>query len=566
MHNDSLRLIVGLLIGLSISGCREPGPNSSLRTLDNIATARPQFEACTGSGDVHRKVDPTIPSHLRLALAAVPIQIQNAFFDDLGGKIRVVDDPSLKDCGPLGARTDDRLSCWRRLPNQTSSIEIIVKKSNATIEQYALVRTFGFVYGDILIHRVMPASLNAPVLISERPQGHLKDYKAHLASVFLGDLIATASGQQEKEAIETLAELGIPKSVASEPNFEKRWLEFSRLPVSTQDSFSSRVFAEAFHSQFCSEKSAERACKLFGQTMRAFAPFAEDVTSKSWMQKHATCAVNSTSLAAPTASASSSRKEWFASHRGTINERQNRGLENGTLVNAKIAEYALSATNQARQGTQTSAFNLSGDLLSMLQNLLSGGLSLGGGGGGLGGVLNQILGGIGGGGGGLGGLSGLLSNLGLGGPMGNNLGGGAGGGEPINNTPPQTTPIDAGGNNAPGPSGGSGSGIASAEEKAGMDATNRYRQSQGKEPLQIDDQMIADCRKQAQAQVAQGLQHWLVPAGIARGENIAYGSKSGEYTVMQQWVKSPGHHANIMGNYRYIGIGNVGNQWCQRFR
>jgi uncharacterized protein YkwD len=53
---------------------------------------------------------------------------------------------------------------------------------------------------------------------------------------------------------------------------------------------------------------------------------------------------------------------------------------------------------------------------------------------------------------------------------------------------------------------------------------------------------------------------------VARAENIAYGSKSGEYTVMEQWVKSPGHHANIMGNHRFIGIGSFGNQWCQRFR
>jgi uncharacterized protein YkwD len=112
-----------------------------------------------------------------------------------------------------------------------------------------------------------------------------------------------------------------------------------------------------------------------------------------------------------------------------------------------------------------------------------------------------------------------------------------------------------------------GGGIASAEEQAGMDATNRYRQSRGKSVLQVDPQMVQDCRKQAQMQAQKGgLTHWLYPAGVARAENIAYGSKSGEYTVMQQWVKSPGHHANIMSNHRFIGIGNFGNQWCQRFR
>lgn len=209
--------------------------------------------------------------------------------------------------------------------------------------------------------------------------------------------------------------------------------------------------------------------------------------------------------------------------------------------------------------------SLNTDIVQQLLGLVTGGLSGGGdAGGGLGGILGQLFGGLGGGGGigGLGDLGGLLGNLGLDGLLNNdsdfsgNLDG--------NDTPDVTPqPIVIPNNNTPLPTGGQ----ATAEEQAGIDATNRYRQSKGKSVLQIDQQMIEDCRKQAQMQAQRGgLTHWLHPAGVARAENIAYGSKSGEYTVMQQWVKSPGHHANIMGNHRFIGIGSYGNQWCQRFR
>lgn len=56
--------------------------------------------------------------------------------------------------------------------------------------------------------------------------------------------------------------------------------------------------------------------------------------------------------------------------------------------------------------------------------------------------------------------------------------------------------------------------------------------------------------------------------GRGWGENIASGRSDAEGT-MEQWMNSPGHCRNIMGDYRYIGVGHAGsgrqNIWTQAF-
>lgn len=37
-------------------------------------------------------------------------------------------------------------------------------------------------------------------------------------------------------------------------------------------------------------------------------------------------------------------------------------------------------------------------------------------------------------------------------------------------------------------------------------------------------------------------------------ENVAYGSKTAK-EVLQGWENSPGHRKNILGSYKYIGVG-----------
>jgi len=49
------------------------------------------------------------------------------------------------------------------------------------------------------------------------------------------------------------------------------------------------------------------------------------------------------------------------------------------------------------------------------------------------------------------------------------------------------------------------------------------------------------------------------------GENIAYGHTS-EQQVIEAWLKSQGHCANIMnGSFKEMGVGRVGNYWTLNF-
>lgn len=48
--------------------------------------------------------------------------------------------------------------------------------------------------------------------------------------------------------------------------------------------------------------------------------------------------------------------------------------------------------------------------------------------------------------------------------------------------------------------------------------------------------------------------HKFLPSMNAFAENVAYGATSGK-DVVKMWSKSSGHRKNMLGNYRYIGIG-----------
>ena len=554
------------IIVMAATSCRNPIQSSRLNTLDNVGSNGLTFDACQGGGQIHIRASLESEPHLKQALAAVPYKIQKGFFDDLGGRIRITQSD---ECGGINSRQDDALGCWRRLPNQEKSIEIVIRRSTKAKEQYTLVRTFGFIYGDILLSRIVPKDISAPVQVASRPGGSLSNYKTHLAAVFLGELYSAVDGNSRSALTKTLADLGVSSAVLSEKDFEKRLEKFSRLPNNIQDAFASRIFAETFHSQFCMRETAERACKKYPMTMQSFKPYAEDIANSS-ENRRLGCA------SAETARASATHLEWHSLNQHRISLRDARGADKGAYAGAKIAEAVAQRSTPSKSETfslssSKAELGLNTDIFQQLLGLVKGGLSGGGdAGGGLGGLLGQLFGGLGGGGGGgnggLGDLGSLLGSLGLDGLLtdGSDSGGDLADNLDGNDTPdltPQPSLIPS--NNTPLPTGGQ----ATAEEQAGIDATNRYRQSKGKSVLQIDQQMIVDCRKQSQLQAQRGgLTHWLHPAGVARAENIAYGSKSGEYTVMQQWVKSPGHHANIMGNHRFIGIGSYGNQWCQRFR
>jgi uncharacterized protein YkwD len=50
----------------------------------------------------------------------------------------------------------------------------------------------------------------------------------------------------------------------------------------------------------------------------------------------------------------------------------------------------------------------------------------------------------------------------------------------------------------------------------------------------------------------------------AGSENVAWGYETGQQ-VVAGWMSSPGHAANIRGNYTHCGIGVSGVYWCQLF-
>lgn len=52
---------------------------------------------------------------------------------------------------------------------------------------------------------------------------------------------------------------------------------------------------------------------------------------------------------------------------------------------------------------------------------------------------------------------------------------------------------------------------------------------------------------------------------MAIGENIAMGQRD-EYQVMNSWLKSPGHCANLMSaNFKEMGAARRGKYWTQDF-
>ena len=114
-----------------------------------------------------------------------------------------------------------------------------------------------------------------------------------------------------------------------------------------------------------------------------------------------------------------------------------------------------------------------------------------------------------------------------------------------------------------------------------VELTNAERAKQGLAPLQIDNELSKVARDKSKDMATNGYFDHNSPVhgspfdmvksyGInynAAGENIAKGQRSPE-EVVNAWMNSPGHRANIMnGSFTHIGVGFVeqGNHWTQMF-
>ncbi|HVI49370.1 MAG TPA: CAP domain-containing protein [Chitinophaga sp.] len=100
--------------------------------------------------------------------------------------------------------------------------------------------------------------------------------------------------------------------------------------------------------------------------------------------------------------------------------------------------------------------------------------------------------------------------------------------------------------------------------------TNKFRQSKGLKPLQLDASISQQARRHSRdmATGATGFGHEGFEDRVAAiskqmgrvgaaAENVAYGTLDAE-AVVNGWIKSPGHRRNMLGDYNLIGIGTAG--------
>ncbi|HHF7353267.1 TPA: CAP domain-containing protein [Legionella anisa] len=96
---------------------------------------------------------------------------------------------------------------------------------------------------------------------------------------------------------------------------------------------------------------------------------------------------------------------------------------------------------------------------------------------------------------------------------------------------------------------------------------NEYRQKHGLSKLTMDNHMVIQARQHSQdmANHRMPFGHQDFGKRVAKlrsqikntggaAENVAYNYKTAQI-VVSQWVKSPGHRRNIVGNYNLTGVG-----------
>lgn len=126
-------------------------------------------------------------------------------------------------------------------------------------------------------------------------------------------------------------------------------------------------------------------------------------------------------------------------------------------------------------------------------------------------------------------------------------------------------------------SGGSGGGrtddgqTVTGLEQAVFLQINQYRRSTGLSPLTPDDRLSDQARKHSADMASgavpfghDGFAQRIAAAGIPyrrAGENVAYNWNVSDPAgaAVQGWLKSPGHLANITGDYDLTGVGAAVN-------
>ena len=103
--------------------------------------------------------------------------------------------------------------------------------------------------------------------------------------------------------------------------------------------------------------------------------------------------------------------------------------------------------------------------------------------------------------------------------------------------------------------------------------TNQFRKSKGLKALEMRDDLNAIARKHSE-DMASGrctfghdgydlrvskIKKTIKPCDGYIGENVAYGAPNGKEAV-ETWKNSSAHRKNMLGDYKYIGIGTARNK------
>jgi len=117
--------------------------------------------------------------------------------------------------------------------------------------------------------------------------------------------------------------------------------------------------------------------------------------------------------------------------------------------------------------------------------------------------------------------------------------------------------------------------VAPAKEDLAEDIlkyTNQFRRSKGLPALEMRDDLNVIARKHSE-DMASGRRRFghaglndrelkvkrIIKPYHSLAENVAYGANNGKEAV-SIWKNSSGHRRNMLGNYKYIGIGTARNR------
>jgi uncharacterized protein YkwD len=119
--------------------------------------------------------------------------------------------------------------------------------------------------------------------------------------------------------------------------------------------------------------------------------------------------------------------------------------------------------------------------------------------------------------------------------------------------------------------------LAPGLEQAILDLVNQHRRSKKLPPLQTNDLMEVEARRHSLDMATkrvpfghQGLNIRMKKitervSGVTQvGENVALGQRTAR-DVVDSWLKSAGHRANIEGNFRLTGIGVARDRKSQTY-